>query len=142
MILTSKEIFYLYERDGDSTTSDNPATPIAFVIDGEVVFAEGFSPAIGENIFLLNPIFTSKMETIDGVLTEIVTASVDSVATDMVLDEKFTSVLLSEPLIIKIIRGRDNAVMEGWFYDDGGFYNKQVIDGVEYRIDGMGGIVE
>jgi len=69
MILTSKEIFYLYERDGDSTTSDNPATPIAFVIDGEVVFAEGFSPAVGENIFLLNPIFTSKMETIDGVLT-------------------------------------------------------------------------
>jgi hypothetical protein len=141
MKLTLTDIIYLKERDGDSATTDNWATPIAFVIDGEVVYAEAFSPAIGENVFLMNPVFTSEIENIDGVPTEIVTASIGDVATDMVLDEKFTSVLLSEPLIVEIIRGRDNAVMEGWLYDDDGFYLKEIIDGVEKRIDGMGNVV-
>ena len=141
MKLTLTDIIYLKERDGDSATTDNWATPIAFVIDGEVVYAGAFSPVVGENIFLMSPVFTSQTENIDGVPTEIVTASVGDVVTEMVVGEKFTSVLLSEPLIIKIIRGRDNAVMEGWLYDDDGFFLKEIIDGVEKRIDGMGNVV-
>jgi hypothetical protein len=140
MRLTLTDIIYLKERDGESATTDNWATPIAFVINGEVAYAEAFSPPVGENIFLMNPVFTSKIENIDEVPTEIVTASVGDTATDMVLNEKFTSVLLSEPLIVEIIRGRDNAVMEGWFYDNDGFYLKEIIDGVEKRIDGMGNV--
>ena len=141
MKLTLTDIIYLKERDGDSATTDNWATPIAFVIDGEVVYAGAFSPVVGENIFLMSPVFTSQTENIDGVPTEIVTASVGDVVTEMVVGEKFTSVLLSEPLIVEIIRGRDNAVMEGWLYDDGGFFLKEIIDGVEKRIDGMGNVV-
>lgn len=141
MKLTLTDIIYLKERDGDSATTGNWATPIAFVIDGEVVYAGAFSPVVGEDIFLMSPVFTSQMENIDGVPTEIVTASVGDVVTEMVVGEKFTSVLLSEPLIVEIIRGRDNAVMEGWLYDDDGFYLKEIIDGVEKRIDGMGNVV-
>lgn len=122
MKLTLTDILYLQQRDGDYTTTDNWATPIAFVIDGEVVYAQAFSPSIGENIFLMNPVFSSKTEIIDDVPTEIVVASVGNEMTEMILDEKFTSVLLSDPIIIRLIRGKDNAVMEGWSYGSDGFY--------------------
>jgi hypothetical protein len=141
MRLTLTDILYLRTRDGDYTTTDNWRTPIAFVIDGEVVYAQAFSPVIGESIFLMNPVFTSKIEDIDGVLTEIVIASVGDVQTEMIVGEKFTSVLLSEPLIVEIIGGRDNAVAEGWLYDNDGFYLKEIVDGVEKRFNGMWDIV-
>lgn len=142
MILTSTDIFYLRERDGDSTTTDNPATPVAFVIDGEVVYAHAFSPSIGDNIFLANPTYTSRIENIDGIDTEVVTATVGETSTDMILDEHFTAVLLSNALAIKIKRDTSILVNIGWKYDENGFYQSKYVDGVEKRIDGMGNIVE
>ena len=141
-MLTMRDVLYLQSRDGDSTTTDNPATPVAFVIDGEVAIALGFSPKIGEDIFLSNPIYTSRIEEIDGKMTEIITANVNGNLTDMILSEHLTAVLLSNPQAIKILRNRDIAVMNGWLYDENGFYINQTINGVVRRINGMGSIVE
>jgi hypothetical protein len=142
MILTETDVFYLRERDGDSTTTDNPATPVAFVINGDVVAAEGFSPPIGDNIFLANPTYTSRMEEIDGEQVEVLTATVGDVSTDMILGELLTSVLLSNPTAIRIERDKSIAVTAGWKHDENGFYIMQKIGGVDRRIDGMGRVVE
>jgi len=142
MILTETDVFYLFERDGDSTTTDNPATPVAFVIDGDVVAAEAFSPPIGDGIFLANPTYTSRIEEIDGKNVEVITATVGDVSTDMILGELLTSVLLSEPTAIRIRRDTSVAVAAGWKHDENGFYVTQTMNGVERRINGMGNIVE
>lgn len=142
MILTSTDIFYLRERDGEWPATDNPATPVAFVIDGEVVAAEAFSPPIGDNIFLANPTYTSRIEKIDGRDTEVVTATVGDVSTDMILDELLTSVLLSNAKAILIRRDTDLAVNTGWRHDENGFYIMQYVNGVERRLNGMGKVVE
>ena len=142
MILYPKDIFYLQSRDGDSTTTDNPATPIAFVIDGEVVYAHGFSPPIGEGIFLSNPTYSSRIELIDGEEKEVVIADVEGTITEMLLDELFTSVLLSEHLAIRITRDRTLYVDVGWMHDENGFYTFQLVDGIEKRLNGMLEIVE
>ena len=142
MRLTSTDVFYLRERDGDSTTTDNPATPVAFVIDGEVVAAEAFSPPIGDNIFLANPTYSSHVEEIDGKEVEIVTATVGDVSTEMILGELLTSVVLSSPLAIRISRETSRAVNAGWSHDDRGFYIMQTVDGVTRRLNGMGEVVE
>jgi hypothetical protein len=141
MILTSIDIFYLLERDGDSTTTSNPATPVAFVIDGDVVAAEAFSPPIGDGIFLANPVYSSRIENINGQDTEVITATVGEIATDMILDELLTSVLLSNATAILIRRDTDIAVNAGWKHDENGFYVMQMVDGVERRLNGMGVIV-
>jgi len=146
MILTAKDIFYLRERDGDSTTTDNPATPVAFVIDGEVVAAEGFSPPIGDGIFLANPTYTSRIENIDGKDVEVITATVKGISTDMILNEHLTAVLLSNPKAILIRRDTDIAVSAGlgqvWRHDENGFYFIETVNGIEKRINGMGDAVE
>jgi hypothetical protein len=142
MILTETDVFYLFERDGDSTTTDNPATPVAFVIDGDVVAAEAFSPPIGDGIFLANPTYTSRIEEIDGKNVEVITATVGDVSTDMILGELLTSVLLSEPTAIRIRRDTSVAVAAGWKHDENGFYVTLTVNGVERRINGMGNIVE
>lgn len=142
MILTATDIFYLQERDGDITTTKNPATPVAFVIDGEVVAAEAFSPPIGDNIFLANPTYTSRIEKINGRDTEVVTATVGDVSTDMILDELLTSVLLSNATAIRILRDTSLKVNIGWKHDEKGFYSMQAVNGVMRRIDGMGKVVE
>jgi hypothetical protein len=142
MILTERDIFYLRERDGDSTTTDNPATPVAFVIDGDVVAAEGFSPPIGDGIFMANPTYTSRIEQIDGVDVEVITATVGEVSTDMILDEHLTSVLLSNAEAILIRRDSDLAVNTGWKHDENGFYLMETVDGVERRLNGMGNVAE
>ena len=142
MILTERDIFYLRERDGDSTTTDNPATPVAFVIDGDVVAAEGFSPPIGDGIFMANPIYTSRIEQIDGVDVEVITATVGEVSTDMILDEHLTAVLLSNAEAILIRRDSDLAVNTGWKHDENGFYLMETVDGVERRLNGMGNVAE
>jgi hypothetical protein len=146
MILTTKDIFYLRERDGDSTTTDNPATPVAFVIDGEVVAAEGFSPPIGDGIFLANPTYTSRIESIDGEDVEVITATVGEISTDMILNEHLTSVLLSNAEAILIRRDSDRAVNAGqgqaWKHDENGFYLIETVNGVERRLNGMGNIAE
>jgi|688.fasta_scaffold265458_2 hypothetical protein len=141
MILTATDIFYLQERDGDSTTTDRPATPVAFVINGEVVAAEAFSPPIGDNIFLANPAYTARMEEINGEQVEVITATVGDTSTDMILDELLTSVLLSEPTAIRITRDKSLQVAAGWKHDEKGFYIMQTVGGVERRIDGMGNVV-
>lgn len=141
MILTATDIFYLRERDGDSTTTDNPATPVAFVIDGEVVAAEAFSPPIGDGIFLANPTYTSRIEEIDGQDIEVITAVVGEVSTDMILEELLISVLLSDAEAILIRRDTDRAVTTGWKHDENGFYIMEIVDGVERRLNGMGNIV-
>lgn len=142
MILTATDIFYLRERDGDSTTTSNPATPVAFVIGGDVVAAEAFSPPIGDNIFLANPTYTSRMEEIDGQTVEVVTATVGDVSTDMIVDELLTSVLLSNPTAIRIERDKSIMVTAGWKHDEDGFYIMQTVGGVERRLNGMGNVVE
>lgn len=142
MILTERDIFYLRERDGDSTTTDNPATPVAFVIDGDVVAAEGFSPPIGDGIFMANPTYTSRIEQIDGVDVEVITATVGEVSTDMILNEHLTAVLLSNAEAILIRRDSDLAVNTGWKHDENGFYLMETVDGVERRLNGMGNVAE
>lgn len=141
MILSRYDIFYDRSRDGHYPEVTNPATPVAFIIDGEVVFADGFCPSIGDNIFLANPQYTSRLEVIDGIETEIVVATVGTTVTEMVVDELFTSVLLSEPLAIRITRTDSIMVDVGWKYDENGFYQMQEIDGVVKRINGMGNFV-
>ena len=146
MILTAKDIFYLRERDGDSTTTDNPATPVAFVIDGEVVAAEGFSPPIGDGIFLANPTYRSRIESIDGEDVEVITATVGEISTDMILNEHLTAVLLSNAEAILIRRDTDiqvSAVMgQVWRHDENGFYFMETVNDVERRINGMGIVAE
>lgn len=142
MILTATDIFYLRERDGDSTTTDNPATPVAFVIDGEVVAGEAFSPPIGDGIFLANPTYTSRIEKINGEDVEVITATVGEVSTDMILDELLTAVLLSDAEAILINRNTDRAVGIGWKHDENGFYVMEMVDGVARRINGLGNVVE
>jgi hypothetical protein len=142
MILTEIDIFYLRERDGEYPETDNPATPVAFVIDGEVVAAEAFSPPIGDGIFLANPTYTSRTETISGVDVEVITATVGELSTDMILNEHLTSVLLSDAEAILIRRDRDLAVNTGWKHDENGFYLMETVDGVEHRLNGMGNIAE
>ena len=146
MILTAKDIFYLRERDGDSTTTDNPATPVAFVIDGEVVAAEGFSPPIGDGIFLANPTYTSRIESIDGEDVEVITAKVGEISTDMILNEHLTAVLLSNAEAILIRRDTDIQVSAGmgqvWRHDENGFYFMETVNDVERRINGMGIVAE
>jgi len=144
MILTSYDIFYSSERDGTydgigAPAVEHPVTPIAFVIDGEVVFAQGFSPSIGDNIFLANPTYTSRIEFIDGVETEIVIADVNGVITEMIVDDLFTAVLLSNPLAILI--KKNSLVNTGWSYDENGFFAMQSIDGIEKKINDMGNII-
>lgn len=142
MILNKKDIYYLRSRDGAYPDVENPATPVAFVIDGEVVYADGFSPPIGDNIFLANPTYTSRIENIDGIDTEIVTATVGEVATDMILDEYFTAVLLSNPIAVLINRNDSILVDVGWKYDSNGFYQTKNVNGILKRINGMGNFVE
>ena len=142
MILTERDIFYLRERDGEYPETDNPATPVAFVIDGDVVAAEGFSPPIGDGIFMANPTYTSRIEQIDGVDVEVITATVGEVSTDMILNEHLTAVLLSNAEAILIRRDSDLAVNTGWKHDENGFYLMETVDGVERRLNGMGNVAE
>jgi hypothetical protein len=142
MILTKYDIYYDPIRDGQYPAVEKPATPVAFVINGEVVYAHGFSPSIGDNIFLANPTYTSRMETVNGAEVEVVTATVGSTSTDMIVDEHFTAVLLSYPLAIEITRTGSILVDIGWKHDERGFYQMNDIDGVAKRIDGMGNVVE
>lgn len=142
MILNKTDIYYEPTRDGEYPAVEKPATPVAFVIDGEVVYAHGFSPPIGDNIFLANPTYTSRIENIDGVDKEVVTATVGETSTDMLLDEHFTAVLLSYPLALPITRTDSKFVDVGWKHDANGFYQMKDIDGVIKRIDGMGNVVE
>jgi hypothetical protein len=142
MILNKTDIYYEPTRDGEYPAVEKPATPVAFVIDGEVVYADGFSPPIGDNIFLANPTYTSRIENIDGVDTEVITATVGETSTDMILDEHFTAVLLSYPLAIEITRTGSKFVDVGWKHDSNGFYQMKDVDGVMKRIDGMGNVVE
>jgi len=141
MILKAEDIFYSKERDGEYPTVERPACPIAFVINNEVVFAHGFSPSIGDNIFLANPKYSSRIEIIDDVETEIVIAEVNGVITEMILDELFTSVLLSDALAVPISRTTSLYVNTGWKHDENGFFQTQFIQGVEKRINGMGVVV-
>lgn len=144
MILKLSDILYSSERDGTydgigGPTVEHPVTPIAFVIDGEVVFAQGFSPSIGDNIFLANPTYTSRIEFIDGIETEIVIANVNGVVTEMIVEDLFTAVLLSNPLAILI--NRNSLVDTGWNHDENGFFIMQSIDGVEKKINDMGDVI-
>jgi hypothetical protein len=141
MMLKHNDIYYLQERDGDYTTTDNYATPIAFVIDGEVATAEAFSPPIADAIFLANPVFTVRNEEIDGQETEVITATVGEVSTDMIVDELLTAVLLSNPTIVLMQRERDMNVAAGWRHDENGFYIMSPSEDGEIRINGMGEIV-
>jgi hypothetical protein len=138
MRLTATDIYYLQERDGDSTTTDNPATPIAFVIDGDVVYAEAFSPPVAQSIFLANPTYSSATEEIDGQQVEVVTATVGETSTELIVSELFASVLLSNALVVLITRDKDLAVTAGWNHDSDGFYIMQRVAGVERRLNGMG----
>lgn len=142
MTLTNYDIFYNPTRDGEYPAVEKPATPVAFVIDGEVAYAHGFCPSIGDNIFLANANYTSRTETIDGAQVEVVTATVGSTSTDIIVDEYFTAVLLSYPLAIEITRTDSLLVDIGWKHDERGFYQMKDIDGVVKRIDGMGNVVE
>ena len=141
MMLTATDIFYLQERDGDYTTTDNYATPIAFVIDGEVADSQAFSPPIADAIFLANPTYTSRTEEIDGQSTEVITATVGDVSTDIIVDELLTAVLLSNPTAIVIQRDTDMNVAAGWRHDENGFYIMSPSEDGEIRINGMGEIV-
>lgn len=141
MILTATDIFYLKERDGDSTTTDNPATPIAFVIYGDVAATEAFSPPIADAIFLANPTYTVRTEEIDGQNTEVITATVGDVLTDMIVDELLTAVLLSDPTAVLINRDTDMNVSAGWSYDENGFYIMEASEDGVIRINGIGEIV-
>lgn len=144
MILKTADILYSPQRDGSYDGISGPpvahaVTPIAFVIDNEVVFAQGFSPSIGDNIFLANPTYTSRIESIDGVETEIVIANVNGAITEMIVDDLFTAVLLSTPLAVLI--EKHSLVNTGWSHDENGFFIMQLIDGVQKRIDSMGNVV-
>lgn len=144
MILQTSDIFYSSERDGtydgiDGPVVEHPVTPIAFVISGEVVYAQGFSPSIGDNVFLANPTYTSRIELINDIETEIVVANVNGTITEMVVNDLFTAVLLSNPLAILI--DKHSLVNTGWSYDENGFFVMQLIDGVERKINGMGDVV-
>jgi hypothetical protein len=144
VILQTSDIFYSSERDGtydgiNGPAVEHPVTPIAFVIDGEVVFAQGFSPNIGDNIFLANPTYTSRIEFINGVETEIVIANINEVITEMIVNDLFTAVLLSNPLAILI--NKHSLVNTGWNYDENGFFIMQSIDGVEKKINDMGDVI-
>ena len=141
MILKERDIFYLEERDGYYPEVERPASAVAFVIAGEVVFAHGFSPAVGDNIFLANPTYSSKIQNIDGVDTEIVIADVDGVITEMIVSELFTCILLSNALAVPMSRTTSLLVNKGWKHDVYGFYQLQVINGVSQRIIGMGVVV-
>lgn len=148
MILTSYDIFYEPSRDGVSSQwgsshsfniVEKPCTPIAFVIDGEVVLANGFSPSIGDNVFLANPTYSSRVEIIDGVETEIVIANVNGAITEMIVNDLFTSVLLSNPIAVPITRG--SLVNVGWKYDENGFFLIESSNNVKRRIDENGIVV-
>ncbi len=144
MILQLPDILYSSERDGTydgigGSVVEHPVTPIAFVIDGEVVFAQGFCPHIGDNIFLANPIYTSRTEFIDGVETEIIIANVNGVITEMIVSDLFTAVLLSNSLAILI--NKNSLVDTGWSHDENGFFVMQLVDGVEKRINDMGDVI-
>lgn len=141
MILKEQDIFYSQERDGRYPEVERPACPIAFVIGGDVVFAHGFSPSIGDNIFLSNPTYSSRVETIDGVETEIVIANVNGTITEMIVNDLFTSVLLSDSLAVPISRTTSLYVNVGWKYDENGFFQTQTINGVSKRVNGMGQVV-
>ena len=144
MILQLSDILYSSERDGTydgigGPVVEHPVTPIAFVIDGEVVFAQGFSPSIGDNIFLANPTYSSRVEIIDGVETEIVIANVNGAITEMIVNNLFTSVLLSNPNAVPITRG--SLVNVGWKYDENGFFLIESFNNVKRRIDENGIVV-
>lgn len=142
MILTAQDVFYLQSRDGDGSTTDNPSTPIAFVVDGDVVVANGFSPPIGEGIFLSNATYSSRVGLVDGEEREIIIADVDGTITEMALDELFTAVLLSNPLAVRLTKESSRYVDVGWMHDENGFYIMQLVDGVEKRLNGMLEVVE
>lgn len=141
MRLTTQDVIYSLERDGQQT-----GVAVAFVIDGDVVYADAFSPKAGE-FFLTNPTYSSFTETIDGNEVEIIRVTDEYGVEDpngiseLILNELFTAVLLSEPKAIRITRDRSRQVATGWKHDDEGFYIMQMIDGVERRIDGMGRVV-
>jgi hypothetical protein len=135
MRLTTQDVIYSLERDGQQT-----GIAVAFVIDGDVVYADAFSPSAGA-FFLTNPTYSSFTEVIDENEVEIVRATDESSTTELILNELFTAVLLSEARAIRITRERSRQVATGWKHDDEGFYIMQTIDGVERRIDGMGRVV-
>jgi len=143
MILVPDDIFYKPSRDGvaaDFGTShsyevvEKPCTPLAFIIDGEVVLANGFTPHIGDDVFLANSIYTSRVDETSGV--EIILADTDGTVTEIAVDEMFTAILLSNPLVVPIVKG--SLVNIGWKYDEDGFFTTELINGVEQRIDQFG----
>lgn len=141
MRLTTQDVIYSLERDGQQT-----GVAVAFVIDGDVVYADAFSPSAGA-FFLTNPTYSSFIETIDGNEVEVIRVNNESGVedvnsiTELILNELFTAVLLSEPKAIRITRERSRQAATGWKHDDEGFYIMQTINGVERRIDGMGRVV-
>lgn len=141
MALTMSDVFYNPQRDGEWPNVERPCAPIAFIINGNVVFANGFCPSIGDNIFLANPIYSSRIDTVDGEDIEVVIATVDDSTTEMILSEEFTAVLLSEPLAIQIDRETSRFVEVGWKYDENGFYSFRLVNGVDTRINGMNQVI-
>ena len=137
MALSMSDVFYNPERDGEWPNVERPCSPIAFIINGNVVFANGFCPDIGDNIFLKNPTYSSRIDTIDGENVEVVIATIGDSTTEMVLSEQFTALLLSEPLAVQIDRNTSRFVEVGWKYDDSGFYSFKLINGIETRVNGM-----
>lgn len=137
MILSMQDVLYSPTRDGEWPDVERPACPIAFVIDGEVVYAHGFCPEIGDNIFLANPTYSSRTDNVDGVDVEVVIATVGDTSTEMILSEELTAILLSEPVAAPITRETSLYVEVGWLYDENGFYSFKTIDGESKRVNGM-----
>ncbi len=124
------DITFSPERDG------YPGVAIAFVIDNEVVYTKSFEPSFAENYLLNSPNIAASAGTPGAI---VITSSVGLV--EVTVNEMFTAVLLSSPLIIRLTLENGKHVSAGWRHDEGGFYVTTTRNGETVRYTGNGQFV-
>ena len=114
---------------------------IAFVIDGTVVYVNAFNIELSKKIFLDGCTYSSNIEDISGITHEVNTASNGFYNIKFIVDDFLTSILLSNPPIVKLRIPEDRKVSSGWLYDGSIFYKNKVIDGVVRVVNGEGDVI-
>ena len=114
---------------------------IAFVIDGTVVYVNAFNIELSKKIFLDGCTYSSNIEDINGTNHEVITASNGFYNIKFIVDDFLTSILLSNPQIVKLRIPEDRKVRSGWLYDGSIFHTNRVIGGIERVINGEGDVI-
>jgi hypothetical protein len=114
---------------------------IAFVIDGTVVHVNAFNIELSKKIFLDGCSYSSNIEDINGTTHEVITASNGFYNIKFIVDDFLTSILLSNPQIVKLRIPEDRKVSSGWLYDGNIFHTNRIIGGIERVINGEGDVI-